>query len=503
MLEHAYILAPKRRPRSRTRGPNLLIPLGDEAMKQSRSFLLGTMTLLLGCGEAASPPQPPGCAVDMAEQSFGDNVDQIIYTAGLSLVADETCHVVFTGMAEKPIDLGGGFIGTSGEPFTFVAKLDQHGKHVWSRALPPGARVIGKHPLAVDAKGDIVLGGSVHANVDFGGGALGGVFERSSDLFLLGLDADGNHRFSKRFAGNLPNDKGYAGGFYRQVESIAMDADGNIVIAGTFIGTVDLDGTMFTSIPLEMPPQPTNYKEDVLVAKFNREGTLLWGHQFGGNTIDRHVGLDLRPSGEVLLVYSHFADTSINMDPLGMVFHEFGPGGESVKTNFFEGSYMFASPSLMTTPDGGFVIGGAGNLDLKSKGVFEPAFVARLSSQDTLLVGATVESDKTAVVSAVWPEETNGLGALGWFGGALVVQGKVLANAKGDLEAFALDLTNTNPAGAATTWGTGDDPIAVAMAKAPSGEHVVLGLEGPVQGLMGFDPSVVAGGRRMVLRMQP
>ena len=472
-------------------------------MKQSLFLFLSITTLLIGCGETAPPStENPGCSVDMPERSFGDD-SQMIRKAGLSLAMDGACNLVFVGMAEKPIDLGGGPVGTSSGPFTFVAKLDRHGNHRWSRALPTGANVTGKRALAVDAKGDIVLAGSVRADVDLGGGALGGEFERSSDLFLLGLDTDGNHRFSKRFAGNLPKDKGYAGGFSRSVESIVMDADGNLVIAGPFIGSVDLDGTIFTSVPLELPPQPTEYKEDVLIAKFSREGALLWGHRFGGDSNDRYVGLDIRPSGDVLLVHSHFPDTMINMDPVGIVFHEFGPGGESINTFFSEGSYLFAPPSVVATEDGGVVIGGAGNLDLKTSGVFEPAFVARLSAEHTLVVGGAVDSDKTAVVSAVWPEENDGMGSLGWFAGTLLLQGKVLASAKSDLEAFALDIAKTDPPGAATTWGVDNDPMAITMVQTPSGEQVVLGLGGPVLDPFEDPPTTITGGMRLVVRKRP
>jgi hypothetical protein len=72
------------------------------------------------------------------------------------------------------------------------------------------------------------------------------------------------------------------------------DTNGNTYVAGYFSGTADFSGTNLVS----------NGGEDILVAKYNRAGNLLWIQPFGGSGNDRATALALSPEGRLAVAGS-------------------------------------------------------------------------------------------------------------------------------------------------------------------------------------------------------
>ncbi len=89
--------------------------------------------------------------------------------------------------------------------------------------------------IAVDGAGNVLVTGQFSGTVDFGGGALTNAGSR--DIFLAKYDAAGAHLFSQRF-GDTDFDSGAA---------IAVDGAGNVLVTGSFEGTVDFGGGALTS----------------------------------------------------------------------------------------------------------------------------------------------------------------------------------------------------------------------------------------------------------------
>ena len=121
-----------------------------------------------------------------------------------------------------------------------------------------------------------------------------------------------------------------------RANAIAVDAAGNAFVGGTFAGTA-----LFGSTPLTAPPGV----EDVFLAKYNSQGTLLWVRQAGGGTGKNGamgVAVDSKGNCYVTGYFSSFADFSGRMisgfssgqeifvakyDPQGNVLWVFGAGG--------------------------------------------------------------------------------------------------------------------------------------------------------------------------------
>jgi hypothetical protein len=101
--------------------------------------------------------------------------------------------VIVAGFSGAGVNFGGG--PTSGVRGGFLARLGPDYAHRWSRAVPAEAI----HGVAVDAAGDVHLGGAVERTTDFGDGVSLSVprFERAAFL----LTVDGATGASRRVSG--------------------------------------------------------------------------------------------------------------------------------------------------------------------------------------------------------------------------------------------------------------------------------------------------------------
>jgi hypothetical protein len=459
----------------------------------------------VGCGGVAGETGTGGgkdrvCPEEPLDLSFGSGANKV-HVDGLSAAVDRGCNVVIAGVAEGAIDLGGGAVGGAGEPFVFVGKLDPHGKHLWSKALPGGAWLSGKRVVVVDSQDGIVLGGSTSASIDLGGGALGGKFDHASQMFLLRLSPEGEHVASRLLPGNAPAEVGFAGGFGRAIRSVAIDSADAIVIAGEMIGEVDFGGTTISSKPLKIPGQPTDYKPDVFIARYDAKGSLVFAGRFGDDDYDRGPGLDVTRSGDVVLVYWTSGGSGAAEPSAGFPIVKLAPDGNVVWSRFAQGGLSSrASLSVAAAEDDGLVVGGRGAMSFEPIGTFKGAFAGRLSPDGYAQVGYQIEGGDVASVASVLPEVNGGVRAVGWFAKNLLVSGKQVATSQGGLDAFEAHLEWKADATAASAFGDAEDQAAVAEVLTPDGDRVIVGVEGVVSGEDPGLPSVDWGNRLFVRR---
>ena len=157
---------------------------------------------------------------------------------------DDNCGV--TMMSNGDVVFVGNYNGTvnaGGTTFTSVSNsLDMYfarfkgadGSHIWSTTEGGAGN---DEALDVDATDtSVVVTGTFTGSISFGGSTL--VSAGGNDIFVAKFSAtDGSHQFSTR-AGGLQEDIG---------QHIATRADGQISVAGTFIGSADFGGTTLTS----------------------------------------------------------------------------------------------------------------------------------------------------------------------------------------------------------------------------------------------------------------
>jgi hypothetical protein len=158
----------------------------------------------------------------------------------------------------------------------FLVKFAPDGAHVWSRSL--GGSFGSVADVQTDTANRIVLGGNFLGTVDFGGGPLTSV--GGADVFVAMLQENGTHVWSRR-AGDALDQFGAA---------VAVDATGEVALAGSFYGTVDFGVGAHTSAG----------STDLLLAKFASDGASLWSRRFGDASTQVATGAAVGPHGDIV-----------------------------------------------------------------------------------------------------------------------------------------------------------------------------------------------------------
>jgi hypothetical protein len=204
------------------------------------------LSLMLICLPAVALPMIHGWSKGFG----GANSDY-----GFDVAVDSAGNIIAAGEFYDTVDFGGGALTGGG---VYLAKFDASGNHLWSKSFA-NASVWEYQCLAIDGAGNIILMGDFSDTIDFGGGVL--TSAGLTDIFLAKFDASGNHLWSKRF-GDL---------FWEYGLGVTVDGDGNIILTGQFITTVDFGGGVLTCAG----------GSDMFLAKFGASGTHLWSQRFG------------------------------------------------------------------------------------------------------------------------------------------------------------------------------------------------------------------------------
>src|SRR5439155_2148740 len=149
-------------------------------------------------------------------------------------VEKSTGNLIVAGYFSGSVDFGGGSLNSAGSEDIFLAKYSSSGAHIWSKRFGATGRDRATS-VVVDKNNDIVVAGYFSGTVDFGGGPL--TSAGLLDIFVAKYSSTGAHIWSKRF-----------GGIYDDVcYGVAVDAAGNVFITGGFQGTVNFGGSSFSA----------------------------------------------------------------------------------------------------------------------------------------------------------------------------------------------------------------------------------------------------------------
>ncbi|MGH7522827.1 MAG: hypothetical protein ACREK8_00805 [Gemmatimonadales bacterium] len=252
----------------------------------SPSLLLLPLGLALGCrapfeavGVTPPPPPPPTSILPMRIGSAGPDFARAVATdlAGNAYVAS-----YFSGTVD--FDAGAGVTAkTAIGPYDIaLAKYAADGTFQWVFTTG-GSDVDVPFDVKVAPDGGIYLTGYTTAGALCSGEQLQNAGGR--DILLMRISPAGTCDWALSI-GSTADDEGHA---------LAIDANGDVLVTGTFAGTVDFDPGPGTGILI------SRGGTDGFVARYSSNGTFLSVAQFGGLGDDAGNAIALRPDGDVMV----------------------------------------------------------------------------------------------------------------------------------------------------------------------------------------------------------
>lgn len=218
------------------------------------------------------------------------------HDAASSVAVDDSRDVVVAGIVTSSADIGGGMDGGFGGIDAFVAKYAAaDGGYVWGNRVG-GSGTDRARALAVSPPGDVFVVYDFTGTANFGGADMvsAGVY----DLVLARYSPIGVHEWSLRHGSSN----------IESPEDVALDSEGNLVVAGSFYGTTVLGGSPLTSAGAD----------DIFVAKYSGlDGAHQWSVRFGGLESDEATGVTVGPDGKVYVAGSFRSDVNFGGGTIG------------------------------------------------------------------------------------------------------------------------------------------------------------------------------------------
>ncbi len=184
----------------------------------------------------------------------------------------------------------------------FFAKYDANGNPLWARQAIGARRefaIEGASAMAVDASGNVYVGGSFAKQATFQGGtnpsitlADAGGSGVNYESFVVKYDANGNLLWAKGGASGSPQSQTNLDTGQNGISQIVFDASGNPYVAGFVAGNNFLGATTVVG-----------GQTDILLAKLDKTtGSVTWRQVIGGTGDDNGLDLKTDSSGNLYLI---------------------------------------------------------------------------------------------------------------------------------------------------------------------------------------------------------
>ena len=210
----------------------------------------------------------------------------------------------------------------------YLAKRSSAEVEVWGNRLSSGVGSV--NSIITDSSGNIYMTGNYYGFISIAGGytLLGNTL--GHDIFVIKLDSNGNHVWSKTFGGtdgegDLVVEAGYA---------IALDPiDGNIVVTGIFSSPVNFGSGIFDN-------PPGSGQDSFLVKLSSSDGSHIWSKHIRGSIF-----------GSTVASKAMTVDSFGNIFITGKVTGQVDFGGATINppgTSIFVSKYSGSTGTLTT-----------------------------------------------------------------------------------------------------------------------------------------------------------
>jgi len=255
------------------------------------------------------------------------------YHGGYGIAVDANGNSYVTGYFSGSATFGTTTLTSSGYDDIFVAKLDSSANWLWAKQAGGTSSDIG-YGIAVDAYGNsYVTGYFKSSSCSFGTITL--TSSGYEDIFVAKLDINGNWLWAKQ-AGGTSEDGG---------TSIAVDANGNSYVTGSFKESANFGTTTLTS----------SGSWDIFVAKIDHNGNWLWAKQAGGTDNDGGISIAVDDNGNSY-VTGGFYGSSCSFSTITLINSSIEYSDIFVAKIDYNGNWLWAKQAGGTGYDAGYGI---------------------------------------------------------------------------------------------------------------------------------------------------
>ncbi|MGB0428853.1 MAG: T9SS type A sorting domain-containing protein [Bacteroidia bacterium] len=173
----------------------------------------------------------------------------------------------------------------------------QNLQHIWSHTMGDGLGEDDEsYTMCTDDKGNLYVAGIFEGYIDFD--------PDPNKLALLGSSGDHGYIAKYDSTGKLFWVKQIESLSSIQINEIALDNSGNVLIAGYYSNRIDFDPSPDTSYAYS----GTFNNANGFAAKYSNSGELIWGLNIGGNSVDNATCLAIADDNSVV-VAGAYSDT--------------------------------------------------------------------------------------------------------------------------------------------------------------------------------------------------
>ena len=232
--------------------------------------------------------------LEWAQQIGGAGIDN-----GSAIVVDTMGNSYTVGTFNQTVDVDPSNnifnLVSTGSDDVFITKLDPLGNFIWAKQIG-GVNSDQARAATIDTLGNIYIASSFIGSINFttSAGNVSFVSSGVNDIFLAKLDSLGNILWGRQIGGTSTD----------LVEKMDIDAQGNLVLTGSFYGTTDFDPGIDV---YNLTCFGTSANSDVFVCKLSSDGDFIWAKQIGGTGYD--FGNDITfDSSDNLFITGQFND---------------------------------------------------------------------------------------------------------------------------------------------------------------------------------------------------
>jgi len=198
------------------------------------------------------------------------------FEEGRAIHSDDTGNIYSVGTFRGNSQLGLRVLRAKGTQDLYISKFDTNGNILWAQS----ASSVGfteANDVTTDTAYNVYAIGSFEGTGTFGQTSL--TVKGGSDVVITKIDKNGVWQWAKAFGGK-DNDTGI---------SIAIDAQDNLYVAGTFRGSMTLGQTTLTATG----------DADIFLASLDSKGQWRWATSFGGTLDERVTQIALDSQGNI------------------------------------------------------------------------------------------------------------------------------------------------------------------------------------------------------------